>query len=527
MNIVRLPVVLLLVTVLAATISQASASSEVDEVLQRADLLLRLGVLEQGADRSFEEAGRLLESAELGIDEAGLSPAVRERLTRELNAVREDLALLTELYEERFYGVFPIARLVASSAIEDEGLAISEQLFNPPDAAAVMITTHKLLDQLKQYDHPHIVFRSSPSDRRLENIAAEVLLRDDRSTPHMRRALVKGLSMEELEAFDRGEITAELVGRLYSIFDAVSLFILTIAQPITVDDASVVFLGGDVYLPGEVVQGSLVDASPNIRVESFQYMGFALDRRQQYWWVVGIQALMLALALIWSAQLRWSVQKPLKLFYRLAIGTALFVFGRIFTVAAVAIMKKYMPEATALAAAAWWWPALLGLLAILGAGLVAWVLQARLTNIIPGARGPRAVGSMFALAALGACSYFVVPLLMLDEGRGLISLIPFVAAGISLAVLFGFAARTGPPVPHYFALGPLAMAPVLGVCVFTASPDLLWMAAGATGLLCLAAWFRHRVALARGIEEPELTEEEAAQADQQRLIRLGEKFRKK
>ena len=151
--------------------------------------------------------------------------------------------------------------------------------------------------------------------------------------------------------------------------------------------------------------------------------------------------------------------------------------------------------------------------------------QAQLTDIVPGARGERAVGSIFALVALGACSFFVAPLLLLDENRGLISLIPFVASSVSLAVLFGFAARTGPPVPNYFTIVPLLMAPVVGVCVFTASPGTIWISAGLTALLCLAAWIRHWRALARGTEEPELTEEEAALADQQRLIKLGEKLK--
>jgi hypothetical protein len=136
------------------------------------------------------------------------------------------------------------------------------------------------------------------------------------------------------------------------------------------------------------------------------------------------------------------------------------------------------------------------------------------------------VGSIFALVALGACSYFVAPLLLLDDGPGFINLILFVASGVSLAALFGFAARTGPPVPSYFAIGTLFMAPVVGVCVFTASPVMLWFSAGLTGFLCLAAWVRHRVALARGTEEPELTADDAAQADQQRLIKLGDKFKK-
>jgi hypothetical protein len=522
----RTGILVLCIVLVSAQSGLASAAVAPDELLERADLLLRLGVLEKGAGRSFEEAGRLLEAAVEGIEEADLLPADRQRLIRESDAVREDLELLTELYDERFYGVFPLARLISPTMLVDEGLAVSEQLFHPPDVAAVLITTRKLLKLLDRYHHPHVVFRSSPNDRRLENIAADVLLRDGRSTPHLRRALINGLSTEELEAFDRGEITPRLIDQLYTIFDAVSLLTLTVAQPIGIDDGSVIFLRGDFYTPGEVVQGSPVGASPNIRVESFSYLGFTLDRRDQFWPIVRIHLLLFGLALIWAARVRWGIDKSLNPFYRLAIGAALFLFGRVFLIAAVAILGRFTPEATAMVAAAWWWPAVLGLLTIVVGGLVAWLVQAQLTDIVPGARGERAVGSIFALVALGACSFFVAPVLLLDEGRGMDSLIPFFASGVSLAVLFGFAVRTGPPVPTYLAIGPLAMAPVLGVCVFTASPGLLWISAALTALLCLAAWVRHRVALARGTEEAELTEEEAAKADQQRLIKLGEKLKK-
>jgi hypothetical protein len=526
MNVLRACMLVLCVVFAASPAGKTSAAADLDKLLERADLMLRLGVLEKGASHAFDEAGQLLEIVASSIAEADLSPADRLRLTLEFEAVREDLDLLTELYNERFYGVFPLARLISPTMLVDEGLAVSEQLFHPPDVAAVLIATRKLLNQLERYDHPHVVFRSSPNDRRLENVAAEVLLRDERSTPHMRRALVDGLDLEELEAFDRGEITPKIIDRLYTTFNAVSLLTLTVAQPTEIEDGAVILLQGDFYTPGEVIQGSPVSASPNIRTQSFSYIGFTLDRRDQYWPIVGIQLLLLGLAMVWAARIKWSLGKSLKRFYRSAIGAGLFIFGRAIMIACVAILGRFTPEATALLAAAWWWPAMTGLLAVIVGGLVAWLVQAQLTDIVPGARGERAVGSIFAIVALGACSFFVAPMLLLDEGNGLINVTLFVLSGVSLAVLFGFAARTGPPVPNYFMIGPLFMAPVLGVCLFTASPTKLWISGALTGLLCLAAWVRHRVALAHGTEEPELTAEEAAQADQRRLIKLGEKLKK-
>lgn len=181
----------------------------------------------------------------------------------------------------------------------------------------------------------------------------------------------------------------------------------------------------------------------------------------------------------------------------------------------------------AMAVSALWWPGALGFFAIIVGGLVAWIGQARLSNVIPGARGERAVSAIFGLVALGACAYFVAPLMLLEGTLGFETIVPLVLVSVSLAALFGFAARTGPPVPHYFMIGPLLLAPMAGGCLFMALPEYLWAMVGLSGILCFVAWVRHRVKLSHGTEELDPSPEDAAKADQEILIKLGNKFRKK
>ena len=107
------------------------------------------------------------------------------------------------------------------------------------------------------------------------------------------------------------------------------------------------------------------------------------------------------------------------------------------------------------------------------------------------------------------------------ESPGFADLVPFVLASV------GLAARTGPPVPHYFTVSPLLLVPMAVICLLIASPGLLWAVTGLTSVLCLAAWVRHRVKLAHGTEEPKPSAEEAAQADQQKLVKLSQKLGKK
>lgn len=496
--------------------SSATDFSEIERLLDQTEQLLLVGVADKGGSRSFEDAIDLAEVAAERLDEADLSPAETRSLSLELKALQEDLDIFTELYADRFYGVFLLVRLINSALREDEGLALTEQMSQPPDVAAVVRATRKFLNQIDGYHHPHIIITSQPTSHRLENVAFEVLVRDGRSTPHTRRALVSVLSEADMDALDRGDISPQLVERIKSAFDNVDLIALTIGQRAAIDGLSFKTMQGDHYTYRN-----------NALSETFEFFGVAQDRRDQARSIGLASLLLLVLAISWSAFVPWDTRKPMKVIYRVAIGVALFVFGRIFIMIAVMFMRKITPDPYAMIAVSWWWPALIGLLTILAGGLAAWIGIAILTNKIPGASGARAVASIFVLVTIGACSYFVTPLLLLDGSRGFANLTPFVLASVGLATVFGMAIRTGPPVPHYFAIGPLLLAPLAGICVLIASPSLLWAMVGLTGILYLIALVRHRVKLAHGTEEPEPSAEEAAQKDQQTLVELSKKLAKK
>ena len=179
-----------------------------------------------------------------------------------------------------------------------------------------------------------------------------------------------------------------------------------------------------------------------------------------------------------------------------------------------------------MAETSWWWPAVLGLLAVCVPGLVAWYGQQRLTQIVRGV-GSRAVGSIFAVSALGAATYFVGPLLLLDQSRGFASFVPFVLSSVALATVVGFAIRTGPPVPTYFAIFPALATLPLGVALFKASPSALWAMTGVTTAICLVAWIRHRYAVAHGTEEQEPDWHDAAKSDEEFVAKLGKVLSKK
>ena len=500
--------------------------AEWPDLLKQAETVMLMGINDLGAGRSFEQASELLDLTAQELESGQLSAQELEDYQRQVEAAREDLDILTELYKERFFGVYPLARLTKNSLVADEGLAVTEQMFHPPDTAATLMAAQKLSRRLAQRTHPHVVFRSVPPNRMLENVAAEVLVRNRSATVVSRRHLVASLDDGQLAAFDSGQFEPELTSLLSSRIDAVNLYIVTIGETVSIDKANAIKLKGSVYTAGEVIQGGPMDATLSLRVENFSFTGYSRDRRGQYAHSVVTQLAMLLFSLVWASGIRWNKQNPFTITGRIIIGALLFFYGRLFVEISSTLLHRYMPEETAMVVAAWWWPAVIGLLAIVVVGFLAWIAQARITNIMPGMRGARAVGTIFALSALGAASYFVAPLLLLDGTAGFANFTPFLVASISLALLFGFAARTGPPVPHYFMVFPLLIAPLVGTSLFMASPPLVWLSSGIALASCLAAWLRHRTAVAGGWEEPEPSEDEAAQSDHESLIKLQQRFKK-
>jgi hypothetical protein len=531
MNRSLITLILLLIATALFSSAPVSASTEheaqqIQAIIDQAQNRLWLGIYNKGGNRAFEEGLELVETASGMHQQAQLTPEQKNELSSQIFALEQELELLIELYGERFYGIFPLARLMITSSQIDGGLAITEQLHAPPDTAAVEIATQNFAKQISHIDSPHIVIKSLPENRLLENLAHEVLAREGGLLPQNRSALIRALGTRQLDAFEQGLIDPQMRTAMMQAFNGESLIVLTITRSSPANDDLVKYaLSGDVYLRGKAIQGGPDDARPITRAVNSMAFGAMLDRRDQFWPIIVMQLLLFALALLWAARVTWSTEKAL--FSKLVVGTACFVFGRVFMLVCVILLRRIAPEASAMMSAAWWWPALVGILAVLGGGLVAWIGQARLNEIIPGARGARAVGSIFALVALGATSYFVEPMLLLEESCGYAVLIPFTIASIGIAVIFGFAARTGPPIPHYFSVGPLILAPLAGVFLLQASAPALWGVVGATAILSVIAALRHRYTVAHGIEEPEPTPEAAAEADQQRLVKFSKTIKEK
>jgi len=499
----------------ASASAQSAANVEARQLTANAEGMLWLGLAEHGRVQEFTDALVLLDRADELLAETDAQESDSVRLGQQIEALREDLTLNLEYSRRRFFGAFPLARLahpVVALARQDD---ITETMHLEAGNVAVKRATERVEAGILSRQYPHVVLRSVPRNRAYENVAMRAFAKANRPFARSRIDLVGALTAEGLAAYDRGDFDADIAPRIMEALGAAKLVIVTIREAADIPDGTVVVLGGAFFETGSDAQ-----------TDSFAHMGFSRSRRDQVSRILWAHLGLLLTALVCAVRTRWNQAAPWPMTQRLAMGGALFVGGRIFASVAVMALRGVIPRPDAAATSAWWWAAVLGLVVVLGSGILAWIAQARLSGSVIGSRTSRAVGMIFALAALGACAYFVEPLLLLDPDAGPAVFAPFLLASVTLATLMGYAARTGPPVPRYFLLGPICVVPVVGVALFAMSSGALWGTVGLSGLLCAVAVARHRYAVAHGFEEEE-DDDEAERLDRERLDKLGRDIERK
>jgi hypothetical protein len=494
----------------------ATDVSEADRLIAEAEANLWFGLAENGRAREFARGLQVLERADEVLQTADMPDADRARLTLRFDALREDLTLNLERSQRKFYGAYPLARLTIPYPMVVRETDRTETFRLPSDLDAVKWATERVVTDILRFQYPHVVLRSDPRNRAFENEAMRVFSQANRPFVHGRGEVIDALSSEDMAAFDRGEIEAGTVARLMEHFGAAKLLVATLRQDVDLPDGTVVALHGTFY---EAASGQTTD--------SFAHMGFSRDRRGQLSTIAWAHIVLLGIVLLVAAVTPWSHTERPPMVQRIVAGVALFAVGRAFAFVAVILLRKIIPDPDGSAAGAAWWPVLVALALILGSGFVAWLAQARLSNIVAGSRTSREVGMIFGMGALGAAAYFIEPLVLLEPDRGVSAFIPFALAGCLLAALAGYAMRTGPPVPRYFLLGPILVTPFVGLALFAVSPGRLWFLVGVSLLLCVAAWLRHLYAVGHGLEEAEFDESEAERTDEEILKQIGKKIEKK
>lgn len=498
--------------------------AEFELLLDRAETQIWLGIANKGASDAFEEGLELVEQASVLLDSSNLPVPRQRHLEMQVDDVREQLEVLIDFHDDRFFGFYPLARLLQPTLLAEEGLAVTEQLFHPPEIAAIEIAARKFSDAVVNVDIPRVVIRSTPRNTTLENVAHSALARGSTTVPVSRRNLLKVLGTKGMESFDAGQTNSDMLVKIMFELNVESLIVLDISPGVGNGKDLVKYaLRGDLYQHGEAIQGSGLDATPALRVARIVSFGTVLDRRDQFWPIILLQSALLIAAALFATRIHWSTERQLNPLLKAGFGICLFAIGRGFSIACIVFLGRIGPDPNALVAATWWWPCLLGLSTVLLSGLAARLGQARLTDVVPGIRG-RAVGTVLGLTALGGASYFIAPVLLMDQSDGYLRIALYTGNAVAIAILFAYAVRSGPPVPTYFAIGPLLLAPALTSSLLMGFSQGLWTVTVLTVVLYASATVHHRYAAAHGTEEQASDAEDPSQVDQERLDRIAKKL---
>jgi len=227
----------------------AVEASDLRRLLNQAEGMLWLGLVEKGNPRAFEEALHLVEQARKHLEASELSPPEQALLSERIDAVRDDAAFYIEYSPRRFYGAYPLGRVISPVLMAAANDGVTEQLVENPVHFAVRKASQAIDEYMIGFGHPHVTLRSEPADRALESIAIEVLAEAPRPYPHSRRELLDTLTRDELAAYDRGEVSLEIADRLMSAFGAKSLLVVSIVQSIELADATMVLVEGKFFAP--------------------------------------------------------------------------------------------------------------------------------------------------------------------------------------------------------------------------------------------------------------------------------------
>ena len=196
---------------------------------------------------------------------------------------------------DTLYGVFPLTRFVSDSLFANSLVLGTYELIDDPTVIAstsgVALMIEALTREWKAIPQVDVVFSSNPIRPDLENEALYLFNANPKFFVHTRREIVEALLKGEhgqrfLESFDRQEFDSNVRGALFDAFGTNGiLFVRVNRMPTEPDDAF--------YL----VSAQHFERDRDDPTRVLFNMGFARDRTQWAWPLVGANIVLMGLAL--------------------------------------------------------------------------------------------------------------------------------------------------------------------------------------------------------------------------------------
>lgn len=464
-----------LILLLVPSIASAEpAERVVVEHLDRADTFYEIGIEEHGNMAAFRAGMRELDAARNVLEKSPPQTHGKAGTLRAIEALRLDISAQADIAHDTFMGVFPVANLLTPSLFVDCGAGGSFELLDDPAVVASTSAAEQLAESMMQVvqrnvGQAQVIVLSSPPDRGLENEIRYVFSTRLYARPQSEADEVKALASSQRASLRKSRDLAELSSTLAAPLNTGGVLIVLVKRAnLVAGEIHHYRVAGRLYRDGEAVGREVIQN------------GFCRDRRHQLRPILAFHLLLLLIAFVGYHLLskpgevsveahgadRWKET--------LLVAGGGFLWGRTIPWALIALLDPIKPEAESLIYYAFWWPLVAGVFVLLAPVLLFHVAARKLGLKLEANR----LRLAFPAIALGTAAYLAVPLVLLSEAAGWISVAPLTLGVVAIARMMGVGLERLNLGSTSVALGiALVCAAAIGASAATSVHWLVWIAA--------------------------------------------------
>lgn len=429
----RLVLFLFIVSSIGHSATSKPEASAIDQDIQHAETYLWLGIEEDLNASAFQKGLFYLQQAEKKISQLEVSSTeTYTQIKARIKTLRRDLEQQLPISKGKFYGLFPLTRLINDSIFMDVSANRTYEIADTPNIVAAlnaldeMVTT--LSEQFKLQPQFDMFLRSSPLDPTIENEAIFLIQSIPSLNLHLYQDWSQLLSQGEINLISANThpLPSKIADKICSQLQIEQFLVVTIEQIDWVDDIYYYRVIGHIQQQGKSVPAYTITTR-----------GFSRDLHSQNYPILIAHLLFLALGLIlFPGLIRWELGVLPESWCRdMGLAGLAFLVGRVLPWALIPTISNFRPAVDVPPPFAFWWLAVFGVaILILPVLLYRLVLVRRLPDIL---KSEASGGTMAMMMTLGSCAYLIVPTFLYFQAQAWPIIVPLALTGAAMGYLLG------------------------------------------------------------------------------------------
>lgn len=417
-----------------------------EEHLTHADTYYWFGMAGRGSMAALSAAAKQAQLAADKLAESTLTGPERANLAARIAAKQKDIRSQQVLHSDTFHGVFAWSHFMAKPTLfRDAHATGSFELLDQPEVTASRNAIADLIDSVlnslttvAQHD---VVFVTDPADfpandsgseslaAQLENEALYLFNLNPRFFVHNMLEVAAALSAEEQGRLRSLNPTARMLEKMRSAWGHRDILVVRLKK---LDEVNRHHLW---TAQGRLFRGT--DPEPAVVYNNY---GLCRDRTHMLGGVVAFNVMMLLLSIVvfrFLSGLAAYDRVPADWKTAAGLGVAAFLWGRVSVWGLIELVEPIVPEDETLAIVSFWWPALTGLVVLLGPGLVMRFAEERFGWLSRTFGTWNRGGALFATTTLGSATYVAQSALWVRTWSGWSAIPPLLIAAVAAAWIVG------------------------------------------------------------------------------------------